>query len=87
MRAERGVEIALTPEARGALAAICLADLSNGGRGVRNQVEAHFVNPLARAVFALEPQPGERILVEQIAQVAGLTSLKVVRSNPANRAA
>ena len=55
VRAEQGVTIRVAPAARAALAAICLADLSNGGRGVRNQVEAHFVNPLARAVFSLEP--------------------------------
>jgi hypothetical protein len=27
--------------------------LSNGGRGIRNKVEAHLVNPLARALFGL----------------------------------
>ena len=82
VRTEQGVEIAVKAEARAALATICFADLSNGGRGIRNQVEAHFVNPLARALFGLEPQSGERILVEEIALDAGVTSLRVVRSNP-----
>ena len=86
VRTEQGVEIAVKPEARAALATICLADLSNGGRGIRNQVEAHFVNPLARALFGLEPQLGERIFVEEIAQDAAVTSLRVVRSNPGKRA-
>ncbi len=87
VRTEQGVEIAVKAEARAALATICLADLSNGGRGIRNQVEAHFVNPLARALFGLEPQSGERILVEEVSQEADVTSLKVVRSNPGNKAA
>ncbi len=86
VRTEQGVEIAVDPEARAGLATICLADLSNGGRGIRNQVEAHFVNPLARALFGLEPQSGERILVEEIAQDVGVTSLRVVRTNPGQRA-
>ncbi|WP_395450047.1 AAA family ATPase [Aminobacter sp. UC22_36] len=30
---------------------LCTADLGNGGRGIRNQIEAHLINPLARAVF------------------------------------
>ncbi len=37
---------------------MCLADLSNGGRGVRNQLEAHLVNPLARALFEQDAMMG-----------------------------
>ena len=48
---EAGYDVALAPEVAGRLQAVCLADLSNGGRGIRNQLEAHLVNPLARALF------------------------------------
>lgn len=34
-----------------ALRQLCTSDLSNGGRGIRNQIEAHLLNPLARALF------------------------------------
>jgi len=47
----QGVIVELTPETRTALKELCLADLSNGGRGIRNQLEVHFVNPLARLLF------------------------------------
>jgi len=87
VRTEQGVEIVLTPPARAALAAICLADLSNGGRGVRNQLEAHFVNPLARAAFALDMRAGECLLIEDIGQAGGVTSLKIARSETAHRVA
>ena len=30
----------------------CTSDLSNGGRGIRNMLEAHLVNPLARTLFS-----------------------------------
>ena len=30
---------------------LCTKDLSNGGRGIGNQLESLFVNPLARAMF------------------------------------
>lgn len=43
--------VEILPEARKKLAELCLSDLSNGGRGIRNQVEVHLVNPLARALF------------------------------------
>ena len=48
---EQGISITLAPRAHEALAQVCLEDLSNGGRGIRNKVELHLVNPLARALF------------------------------------
>ena len=48
----------ISDDARAALRTLCLADLSNGGRGIRNQVEAHLVNPLSRALFDGGAQPG-----------------------------
>jgi ATP-dependent Clp protease ATP-binding subunit ClpA len=48
---EAGYDVALTDEATSKLRQLCLADLSNGGRGIRNQLESHLTNPLARALF------------------------------------
>jgi energy-coupling factor transporter ATP-binding protein EcfA2 len=47
----RDVTVSISPAARETLRALCLADLSNGGRGIRNKVETHLINPLARALF------------------------------------
>jgi len=49
--AEMGHILTLAPEVQVKLQSICLADVSNGGRGIRNQLEAHLINPLARALF------------------------------------
>jgi ATP-dependent Clp protease ATP-binding subunit ClpA len=49
--AEQGISVVLGASAREALTEVCLKDLSNGGRGIRNKVETHLVNPLARALF------------------------------------
>lgn len=54
---------------------LCLKDLSNGGRGIRNQIEFHFVNPLSRAIFDLNPSPGETIKVTEIETLDKLTVL------------
>jgi ATP-dependent Clp protease ATP-binding subunit ClpA len=60
-------------------AGLCLSDLSNGGRGVRNQLEAHFVNPLARGLFALEPKPGDRFRIDDVDSRNGVTELRIAR--------
>jgi ATP-dependent Clp protease ATP-binding subunit ClpA len=49
--AEAGYPVSLTEAARARLQELCLSDLANGGRGIRNQLEAHLTNPLARALF------------------------------------
>ena len=61
-----GATITLAPEAAEALRSLCLADLSNGGRGIRNQLETHFVNPLARALFEAPPDAGARLEITGI---------------------
>ena len=48
---QKGIRVAITDEAYAELSASALADLSNGGRGVGNQVEALLINPLSRWLF------------------------------------
>jgi hypothetical protein len=55
---EAGYAVTIMSEVRDALRAVCLADLSNGGRGIRNQLESHLINPLARALFEEEATSG-----------------------------
>jgi len=57
---QAGIHVELSSEVRNHLADLCLSDLSNGGRGIRNQVESHLVNPLARAMFDTNALPGSR---------------------------
>jgi energy-coupling factor transporter ATP-binding protein EcfA2 len=57
--ARLGLTVTLGEAALERLREICLADLSNGGRGIRNHLEAHLVNPLSRALFDSDAQPGE----------------------------
>jgi ATP-dependent Clp protease ATP-binding subunit ClpA len=56
--AEAGYAVSIAELARVQLQNLCLADLANGGRGIRNQLEAHLINPLARALFEQEPARG-----------------------------
>ena len=60
---DAGYAVTVTPEVRDALRVVCLRDLSNGGRGIRNQLESHLINPLARALFEEEaPGGGFRVV-------------------------
>jgi hypothetical protein len=64
--AAQGMEITLADASLAALRRQCLADLSNGGRGIRNQIEAHLINPLARGLFDQDARPGDRFILDGI---------------------
>ena len=40
---------------------LALKDLSNGGRGIRNKIEYHFIPPISRALFSLNPSNGDSL--------------------------
>nr|WP_231755423.1 AAA family ATPase [Bordetella sp. N] len=61
--AAQGIAIELDAGFSDALRARCIGDLSNGGRGIRNQLEANLLNPLARGLFDQDGQAGDRFLV------------------------
>ena len=51
MEEQKQIVITVTDEAYDQLQQAALADLSNGGRGIGNQVEALLINPLSRWLF------------------------------------
>ncbi|MEM9145476.1 MAG: AAA family ATPase [Pseudomonadota bacterium] len=51
---EHGVEVTLTEDARRLLLNRCTYELGDGGRGIGNQLEVNFINPLARLLFRRE---------------------------------
>lgn len=63
VKQSQGVGVEMVPEARLALQQLCLEELSNGGRGIRNQLEVHFVNPLARLLFDQNVPAGAMIKI------------------------
>jgi hypothetical protein len=73
---QQGTEIALSTEVRDKLKTLCLKDLSNGGRGIRNQLETHFVNPLARQLFDIGNFEGASYKVQNI-EFNEVTSLQL----------
>jgi ATP-dependent Clp protease ATP-binding subunit ClpA len=65
--AAQGIQIDLEHESKSLLKQRCLQDLSNGGRGIRNQIEAHLINPVARALFDQDAKSGDRFMLNGLA--------------------
>ena len=63
VRDEHKVDLDVAPAVKDRLRELCTKDMGNGGRGIGNQLESLFVNPLARAMFRFP--------------LAGRTSLRV----------
>lgn len=63
-----GLRIELTDKAHSALKSLCTHDHFDGGRGIGNRIETHFVNPLARQMFdqdALEDLKVDDVVIER----------------------
>jgi ATP-dependent Clp protease ATP-binding subunit ClpA len=69
------LRLAMAPEVRADLLARCVRDLSNGGRGIGNQLESAFINPLSRALFEHDLEGRERVTVTGITEDEKVVSL------------
>ena len=74
VRAEHNVEVKIEEVALGQIRDLCLTDWFEGGRGIANRIETHFINPLSREVFRL--QPTKEITVQSAKEVKGRTILE-----------
>jgi energy-coupling factor transporter ATP-binding protein EcfA2 len=63
---EHKLELVMTDAIRTRLLDLCTRDLSNGGRGIGNTLESVFINPLARALFALDSESRTQVTVMSI---------------------
>ena len=66
---EHDVTLSLSETAKAELQEWCLADLSNGGRGIGNILETTFINPLARSLFERRPRAGESFEIAHITKL------------------
>lgn len=64
MEEQKGIRIQIADFAYESLKEAALFDLSNGGRGVGNQVEALLINPLSRWLFDNEVLSNADVLIE-----------------------
>ena len=65
----------MVPEVRTAQLERCTADLSNGGRGIGNQLESAFINPLSRALFDQDLEGRQRAVITALKEDDKVISL------------
>ena len=63
---EHGVHVTLGEDAHLQLRDLCCFDLFDGGRGIGNRLEIHFINPLARLLFERGSQPGDHVEITDV---------------------
>ena len=71
------VKIVLPENVKQALREHCLKDLSNGGRGVGNQLEAWLINPLGRALFDSNVTEGSTVNIAGLELLHGVPTVKL----------
>jgi hypothetical protein len=62
------VQLSLTPQVHQQLLSRCTQDLSNGGRGIGNQLESSFINPLSRAMFEHDLEGKTKLLIAEMTE-------------------
>ncbi|MEO8674373.1 MAG: AAA family ATPase [Casimicrobiaceae bacterium] len=68
VRDEHKVDLVIDDALRDRLRELATRDLTNGGRGIGNQLESLFVNPLARALFRLPLAGRKTVTVADLAE-------------------
>lgn len=74
------ITVTLPDEVMAVLREHCLRDLSNGGRGVGNHLEAWLINPLARALFDADVAEGSSAIITTIELAAGVPTLQIQKT-------
>ncbi len=80
LQEEFRLTLSLSRDVHAALLARCLRDLSNGGRGIGNQLESDFINPLARALFASQLEGKQRVTVTELGEQDKIVALSITLS-------
>jgi len=77
VRDEHKVELAIADGVRERLRERCTKDLANGGRGIGNELESAFVNPLARAMFRFPLEGRNKVSVTELAVDGGIMTVRL----------
>jgi ATP-dependent Clp protease ATP-binding subunit ClpA len=85
LKGSQGIDVIPTPSALQTLRELCLKDLSNGGRGIRNKIETHLVNPLSRALFDENIESGSQLCISTV-EIGTVTKLNLTSDIPTESA-
>ncbi len=71
------LNLSMTPQVHEQLLKRCTTDLSNGGRGIGNQLESAFINPLSRAMFEHDLEGKTKLLIAAMHEEDKVVTLSV----------
>ena len=76
MKDAQDVRVIVGDAVRATLLERATADLTNGGRGVGNLLEAMLINPLGRVLWDLDAKPGQTVRLTALFIVDGVPNLR-----------
>ena len=76
MREQKNIDISIEDYAYRSLEEAATFDLSNGGRGIGNQVESLVINPLSRWLFDHEITENAKIVIETFETASNPPSIR-----------
>ena len=79
LREQKNIVISIEDYAYKSLEEAATADLSNGGRGIGNQVESLLINPLSRWLFDNEITENAEIVIETFETAANPPAVRCKR--------
>ena len=71
------ITLNLSSDVRNQLKKLSISDLTNGGRGIRNMIEYHFITPISRELFSLNPSKGDVVEATEIFNENRSTHIKI----------
>ena len=71
------LDLGLTEAVGSALLQRCTRDLSHGGRGIGNQLESAFINPLSRALFTHNLEGHSKVMITGLQEVDRVLQLNI----------
>lgn len=71
------IQLSMPATVRQELLSRCTKDLSHGGRGIGNQLESCFINPLSRAMFELDLEGKQKLIVTGLQESDKVISLQI----------
>ncbi len=75
VRIEHNIQIEVSSGAFEKLLQLCTADRFDGGRGISNRIETHFINPLSRTLF--DKELNQDLQVSNVFEKHGRTNLSL----------
>jgi ATP-dependent Clp protease ATP-binding subunit ClpB len=77
LQEESKLRLSMPQAVRNSILERCTRDLSNGGRGIGNQLESCFVNPLARALFEHDLAGKQSVTVNSLSEEGKVITLQL----------